>query len=429
MVAVGVLPADEPPDHHGSHRDLLWSGDEVQPRPIDAIIVPTARPPAYLTAAAGLASALGCRLVTLHSKQWTSADAAMERLANHPCELIAINVADPSRLRLPRWETSRLLADLRYPRLLPRTDLSAKRNLGLVLARMLGWSRVMFLDDDITQLDPYDVGQASGLLSTHNAVGLHICGFHDHSVVCRAYRDAGGEQVTFIGGGALVVDARRANSFFPEIYNDDWFFLLDGKSGLQTAARTGRVVQYPYDPFRPERARTEEFGDVLAEGIFWLLDQQLSIAEADEAHWEKFIGNRRHFIERVQAMVRSKPGLDAAEKARRDAALRSSLGRLALIKPDLCVSYLRAWQSDQLTWRRHLDGLRTDLGLEDALAMLSADGMPPLAWRHRPRSGPPAAPSAPLVRLHPDIGCRETRPRKLVSAGAAMASVARHAAL
>jgi hypothetical protein len=428
MVTVGVLPPDEAPDHHGSHRDLLWSGDEVQPVPIDAIIVPTARPPAYLTAAADLASALDCRLVTLHSKQWTSADAAIQRLAN-PRELIAINVADPAQLRLPRWETSRRLADLRYPRLLPRTDLSAKRNLGLMLARMLGWSRIMFLDDDITELDPYDVGQASGLLSTYNAVGLHICGFHDHSVVCRAYREAGGDQVTFIGGGALVVDARRGTSFFPEIYNDDWFFLLDGKNGLQPAAVTGRVVQYPYDPFRPERARAEEFGDVLAEGVYWLLDQQLSIAEADEAHWATFLANRRHFIERVRAMVTSKAGLDAAEKTRRDAALRESLGRLALISPQLCVDYLRAWQSDQLAWRRHLDGLRTDLGLKEALAMLTADGAPPLTWRHRARAGGTAVSPGAQVRSHPAIECRETRPRKLAGAGAAMASVARHAAL
>jgi hypothetical protein len=428
MVEVGVLPADEAPDHHGSHRDLLWTGDEVVPGPIDAIIVPTIRRPASLAAAAHLASALDCRLVTLHSKQWTSADAAMRRLAS-ACELIAINVADPAELRLPRWETSRLLADVKYPRLLPQTDLSAKRNLGLVLARMLGWSRIMFLDDDITELDPYDVGQASGLLSTYHAVGLHICGFHDQSVVCHAYRDAGGEQVTFIGGGALVLDARRATSFFPEIYNDDWFFLLDGKSGLQPVARTGRVEQHRYDPFRPDRARAEEFGDVLAEGVYWLLDQQLSIAEADEVHWKTFLGNRRHFIERVRVMVGSKPGLDDAEKARRDAALRESLGRLALITPQLCVDYLKAWQADQLAWRRHLDRLPNDLRLEEALAILTADEVPPLVWRHRARRGGTAISPAVRARPRPGIECRETRPRKPVDASAAMACVARSAAL
>ena len=44
-----------------------------------AIIVPTARRPAYLIAAANLADELGCILVTLHSKQWTNATKAAQR--------------------------------------------------------------------------------------------------------------------------------------------------------------------------------------------------------------------------------------------------------------------------------------------------------------------------------------------------------------
>ena len=36
-------------------------------------------------------------------------------------------------------------------------DLSTKRNLGLVLARMLGWQRLMFLDDDIYGISSQEV--------------------------------------------------------------------------------------------------------------------------------------------------------------------------------------------------------------------------------------------------------------------------------
>ena len=78
---------------------------------------------------------------------------------------------------------------------------------------------------------------------------------------------------------------------------------------------TGQVRQYPYDPFRnPERARAEEFGDVLAEGIYWLLDQHLSITDADRAHWARFLDKRRQFIDRVLAMVASSNKLDSAQK-------------------------------------------------------------------------------------------------------------------
>ena len=52
--------------HHGSHRDLLDSaaGTSLAPQAIDAIVVPTFRPPAYLTKSARLSVALGCPLVT-----------------------------------------------------------------------------------------------------------------------------------------------------------------------------------------------------------------------------------------------------------------------------------------------------------------------------------------------------------------------------
>jgi len=417
----------ETPDHHGSHRRLLWAPTEslAAGRGINAIIVPTARRPAYLAGAADLARALGCTLVTLHSGKWTSAPSAAPRLPAD-VDLIAIDVPEPERLRLPCWETSRLLAGTVFAR---RTDLSHKRNLALLLSHLLGWSRILFLDDDITGLNPEDVRAASGLLDTHNAVGLQIGGFPDHSVVCHAYRQAGGKQQSFIGGGALAVEVRRSNSFFPDIYNDDWFFLLDGDKRLQPTAVTGQVIQYPYDPFRdPERARAEELGDVLAEGIYWLLDQDRSVVDADSGHWAAFLVKRRQFIEDVLAMV-AREALAPAEKARRIAALKGSLGRLALIKPALCESYLKAWAVDRQRWQRHIELLPTRRQRAAALAMLSRRGSPRLTWRIGGRALPPphgagqqrADLAGPLdFRRHdvggesgdgqPPTGCRGNRP-------------------
>jgi hypothetical protein len=388
------------PYHHGSHRRLLWSPSDsvLSQRRVDAIIVPTARRPAYLTEAADLAKALGCVLVTLHSGKWTTAAKAAQRLSAD-VDLIAIDVPEPGRLRLPDWETSRLVAGSVFAR---RTDLSAKRNLALMLCRMLGWSRILFLDDDITRLNPEDVQRASGLLDTHNAVGLQIGGFPDHSVVCHAYRQAGGDQQSFVGGGALAIDVKRSSSFFPDIYNDDWFFLLEGDKGLQPTAIAGQVQQYPYDPFRtPERARAEELGDVLAEGIYWLLDQGLSVMDADEAHWARFLAKRAQFIGDVLEMVR-RHLLAQDEKARRIAALKGSLGRLALIKPELCERYLRAWAEDRRRWQHHVERLPTRQQIPQALAALSRKGCPPLSWHLGGRFSP-SADNGHFV-AHPQLG-------------------------
>ena len=263
-------------------------------------------------------------------------------------ELHAIDEPDRANLGPPELKSSQLLAPTSFRR---PADTGAKRNLGLLLSHLVGWERVVFLDDDIKIRDPEHLRQVSTLLNIYNVVGLFIGGFSDNSVVCHAYRSVVGDQQYFIGSGALVVQVPRSPSLFPDIYNDDWFYMLNAKKGLQPAATIGEVIQRPYDPFRTlDRARAEEFGDVLAEGIFWLLDQGRSIADADLGHWKDFLPGRKMFIERVPRMVSQASGVDPAAKARMEAALKAARGRLALITPELCQEYLEAWAADRERW-------------------------------------------------------------------------------
>lgn len=142
--------------HHGSHRKLLLSPsrpESIAQAGPNAIVVPTVRRPAELAAAAKLALALNCTLVTLHSGRRTKAAQAWH-LVPPDVDLIAVDVPASGSLHLPRWETSQILAEARFSR---RTDQSAKRNLALMLGRMIGWSRIFFLDDDIIGLDPDDI--------------------------------------------------------------------------------------------------------------------------------------------------------------------------------------------------------------------------------------------------------------------------------
>jgi hypothetical protein len=362
--------------HHGSHLHLLQptAGSSALGR-VDAIIVPTVRPPEHLAEAAAAAAALRCHLVTLHSRTRTSARLAADYLTGRYrsgalsyLNLIAIDLPTPDRLCLPGFRTSRRLADSRFAR---RTDTSTKRNLGLMLSHMMGWERVAFLDDDIQIRDPADLSRASGYLDAYAAVGLCITGHPDNSVVCHAYREAGGNQKAFIGGGALVVETKRSHSFFPDIYNEDWFYVLDARQGLRSIGMAGAVVQEDHDPFSdPDRARAEELGDVLAEGTFWLLDQQRPVADAGLAHWEAFLGERFHFIEQVLAMVTR----NVPETPRRDRmmeALRAAQGRLQLIDPVLCLRYLHDWAIDQATWQKHIQRQPVQNNTDQALRQLT----------------------------------------------------------
>jgi hypothetical protein len=380
MVQANVTAGTETPDHHGDHRALVWEADDSVPQGrVDAIIVPTARPVFHLREAAIVAESLGCPLVTLHSQRWSSANAAAHYLGRTAIDLIAIDLPEPTDLRLPELATSQLLAKTIFRR---KSDISIKRNLALLLSNMVGWERVVFLDDDIQVPDPGDLGKAAGLLDTHTAVGLRITGFPDNSVVCHAFRAAGGRQKTFIGGGAMAVQVQRNSSFFPDIYNEDWFYVLNGGKRLQSVAAVGQVIQQPYDPYRTtDRARAEEFGDVLAEGSFWLLDQGKTVSDGGLTHWGEFLHSRRRFIKQVLDTVKESVP-ESAERARMVEALKAAQGRCALITPGLCVDYMQAWVADQETWRRHFAGMvkRSKQPLEVALAALTRKGAH-LNWR------------------------------------------------
>lgn len=373
-------------NHHGSHRRLISHVDETtRSAQVDAIIVPTARPVTSLQQAAAAARTLKCPLVTMHSRE-SSAYGAFRAL-DPRTELIAIDVCGWPSLRLPELLTSRLLAGTIFERL---TDVSTKRNLALQLSHSLGWERVLFLDDDIQVPNPDDLTKAVGLLESHTAVGFYIEGFPDNSVVCHAFREAGGPQDSFIGGGALAVDVKRNRTFFPNVYNEDWFFVLDARKGLQPVGRIGGVVQAPYDPYQVERARAEELGDVLAEGTFWLLDQGKPVSAGDLAHWEDFLAKRKRFIEQILDMVERSLTIERSRRAWMAEALMASLARLQLITPELCMGYLRALAEDQERWQHHIQVIRQQerLPVVAAIESLTYEGAPPLKYHIREATSP-----------------------------------------
>ena len=110
------------------------------------------------------------------------------------------------------------------------TDLSTKRNLGLILARMLGWQRIFFLDDDIRDINSGRLHSTVSMLGSFRTAGMRVTDFPDNSVVCHAHRMTGGTQDVFVTGAALAVDCQQNSGFFPDIYNEDWLFFYDAAS-------------------------------------------------------------------------------------------------------------------------------------------------------------------------------------------------------
>ena len=106
-------------------------------------------------------------------------------------------------------------------------DISRKRNLGLLIGRACGWTRMLFLDDDIRKLNVPKLSSAAALLDDHPVVGFQVKKYPDTSVVGHARRLAGRRQAPFVSGGSLLVDPQLLDGYFAPVYHEDWLCVIN----------------------------------------------------------------------------------------------------------------------------------------------------------------------------------------------------------
>ena len=364
--------------HKDTHAGLLRHPSTAgrDRTPVDAIIVPAARQATALHAVFAVAKVLHTVLVVICSHAARAADAVAEA-KKFDVDVIAID--NPSRSLLPRFRTTHALAGTRFEPSATRSDAipdtSAKRNIGLLLARMAGWERIVFVDDDIA-IDAEAVREAVCLLGDEwHAVGLGNHGYPDNSVVCHAYRYAGGKQGAFIGAGALAVAVSKVEAFFPDVYNEDWLFLYDAVAERKVAI-VGEMAQHTYDPFADRRrAMQEEFGDCLGEGLFWLLHDQEGDRRdaADHAFWTDFLAKRRRFIAEIRRRLATQDAGPKTEKML--VSLEAADNCHKVINPRRMVDFITDWKRDRQTWQQFVtdtvDG--QEWAIDKALAQLDLE--------------------------------------------------------
>lgn len=350
--------------HYTSHRSVL----KPAPAPasaasVDAIVMPAARPADHLLHGMELAVLLKCEFVALCSGQAQLPEAAglAREVPGLSCTLV--DLRDGWTSELLDFRTARFEAATRRR----RSDLSTKRNIGLLLARMTGWQRILFLDDDI-RLDADLVREAAATLRPGRATGMRAFDFPDNSVVSHALRALGFDQDVFVSGSALLIDTSRIESFFPDVYNEDWLFLFEGVR-LGLVSPFGEVSQEKYDPFAdPGRAVREEFGDVLAEGLMSLLHHAGGKGRAlTEKYWDAVLDERRALLGSIAGLleVSDEPEAPAAADAVRAAADETDGFTGALL-----ARYVRQWQRDVRLWRCRIEALPPAPSLQAALDRL-----------------------------------------------------------
>ncbi len=366
-----------------THRPLVTAPEALgrltfPPATLDAIIVPASRPAESLATAVDLAKAIDCQLVILGSFHTDLADVRELFSARSLPGATAVSVPEGYTHPLLNFATTRWARDGDGKRVCAgrNSDLSTKRNIGLLLARMLGWNRIFFMDDDIREIRADAILDTVSLLRTEGPLGdryhtaaMMVRDFPDNSVVCHARRAINEYQDVFVSGSVLAVDTKASFGFFPDIYNEDWLFFYWDAAAKRLARSSSSARQVPYDPFAdPQRAASQEFGDVIAEGLYTLLHSGRGTESADEHYWSAFLSDRNRILEQIKQRS-YKARTEIRQKMTK--AVAAAREQLREIEPDMCVNYTQAWRDDLGRWGRRLETLPTPGSIEKALEELN----------------------------------------------------------
>jgi hypothetical protein len=290
-------------------------------------------------------------------------------------------------------------------------DASEKRNLGLAMASVFGWSSMLFMDDDISAaesgptLNPVGLAHALAVLKRRpelRAIGWSARNKEDHSVIGHARRLVGMEQDLFVGAGALLVRCEEITPFFPNIYNHDWLFVIalakNSPDPLRAIGWAGTVRQAEYDPYIPKRARSEETGDLYGECLMNLLEDHGRGFEAfaTQGFWAEARASRGRLIttlgDRVGQRAERSQGTNRLQLLKVGRALAAA----AEVNRDTTAAdlsrYVRVLAADERRWKGQLTALNeafvTRPDVRRALPSLMAGKPPTPRWKDLT---PPAA--------------------------------------
>ena len=393
---------------HGTHHVLVGQAGSqdvtLAEQALDAIIVPAARPALNLDHAITLARAAGCFLAILCSHQVRPAE--VEQLLAERSFTRAVVIDLPGGyshhwVRFPALES--IKDDLPTACASFVTDLSVKRNVGLVLARMMGWRRIFFLDDDIRDISHPDLKDTIAMLGAYPSVGMWVMNYPDNSIVCHANRMTGGFQDVFVSGAVLAVDCDADIGFFPDIYNEDWLFFYDDAANVRLANSARIATQLRYYPFADsKRAAWQEFGDVIAEGLYGLLHLGGDADDARRDYWTQFLEARRRFLEAIISRSDKAPPSIKTDMLRSvESALKCSL----TIDPTLCERYIRLWRQDLVDWKERASRIPEMPSLEAALQEMQLPWLTTLDTgriRHRREESDKQFIAGPVMIPRPD---------------------------
>ncbi len=226
-------------------------------------------------------------------------------------------------------------------------DLSLKRNFALWYSKNKTYERVLLVDDDIRGLTQDKLNLGNKYLEKYIISGCFVDDFLDTSVVGHFELMYGANKYIFLGGSFLFINVVKARGFFPNIYNEDWLFMLEHVLD-HSICSFGTIQQMPYNPFNDKnRALFQEFGDIVCGGLYELISADTYDLRYNYHIWKEIISERRQLLELLKQHF-SQPTYQQLINAIIDVNVT--------ITPDDCLIFVGDWETDTVAWHSFLNG-------------------------------------------------------------------------
>ena len=178
-------------------------------------------------------------------------------------------------------------------------NLGIARNFALEHSIFIGYEKILFVDDDITEIDKRKVEEGFSVLTEDSFVSCTLKGVVDDSIVGHIAKQVGviDDGKKMLSGGFLFLSPTSISQRFYNIYNEDWVFQLLEKKKKQIVLPYSVLHNADKDVnWTIDQALFQELGELVVEG---LLENENALF-MDCQFWNEVIKCRIKFIEEIE---------------------------------------------------------------------------------------------------------------------------------